>query len=78
MTISVFFGAAALLSFCAAACSDGGAASGGDGLRRVAYVSSDEAFPNPERGFYYPYDFRFAGAERRNRSLRRPCGDSGA
>ena len=61
MTISVFFGAAALLSFCAAACSDGGAASGGDGLRRVAYVSSDEAFPNPERGFYYPYDFRFAG-----------------
>lgn len=61
MTIPVFFGAAALLSFCAAACSDGGAASGGDGLRRVAYVSSDEAFPNPERGFYYPYDFRFAG-----------------
>ena len=45
--------------------------SGGDGngpqddpsLTKVAYEELMTAIPNPERGFYYPYDFKFENGE---------------
>lgn len=54
--------AAAMLLAAMIACASDGGDPGSDGaLRRVAYVATDEVFPNPERGFYYPYEFFFSG-----------------
>ena len=54
------------LPLLAARCSDGGGSDGPQddpSLTKVAYEELTTAIPNPERGFYYPYDFKFENGE---------------
>lgn len=54
------------LPLLAARCSDGGGSDGPQddpSLTKVVYEELTTAIPNPERGFYYPYDFKFENGE---------------
>ena len=54
--------AAAALALCVSCNKDGGKTDEYAGLSHQTFVETEEAFPNPERGFYFVQSFKSASA----------------